>query len=305
MSVRAGLGAWRDRARSTVLPTQASALVATLLWGTQGPAAKFLVAEAALPLLAVLRGVSAAAVLTAVVGWHQGWRALALPRPDAVRVIALGVVGLGICQVAWLYALTRIPASAAVILTNTAPLYIAVMAVVWLGERLRRTTVIGLGLSFAGVLALVLQGSGTAGVLDLPGVLAALVSGFTWAVYTVLGRDLVRRYDPMRMVALSALVGALCLVPLALVVQPLGALVQRPHVLLGGVYLGVVPVAIGYVLWYSALRRLRAVQTAVFQYMIPVWTVALAHVWLGEPMTPGLLGGMALVIAGVWIVQRH
>ncbi|MBI2321945.1 MAG: DMT family transporter [Chloroflexi bacterium] len=282
-----------------------SALGATLLWGTQGPVAKVLVTDATFMALAALRGAAAAALLLAIVGGQRGWKALALPRDDLLRVVGVGVVGLGICQIAWLYALVHIPVSVTVILTNTSPVYIALLAVLWLGEPLRRDMALGMLLSFAGVVLLVLRGGGPTGVLDPGGVAAALLSGLGWAVFTVGGRSLVARHEPTRVVALAAVVGALCLVPLAALLAPWTALAGRPEVLAGALYLGLVPVAIGYVLWYGALRRLRAAQAAAFQYLVPVWTVAIAAVWLGEPLTAPLAGGMALVIAGVWLVQRR
>lgn len=282
-----------------------SALGATLLWGTQGPVAKVLVTEATFLPLAALRGVAAATLLLAIVGGQSGWKALALPRDDLLRVVGVGVIGLCLGQIAWLYALIHVPVSVTVLLTNTSPVYIALLAVLWLGEPLRRDMVLGMLLSFAGVALLVLRGGGPTGVLDLGGVAAGLLSGLAWAVFTVGGRSLVARYEPTRAVALAAGVGAVCLVPLALLLSPWTALAGMPRVLAGGLYLGVVPVAIGYVLWYGALRRLRAAQAAAFQYLVPVWTVAIAAVWLGEPLTPPLAGGMVLVIAGVWLVQRR
>lgn len=282
-----------------------SALAATLLWGTQGPVAKLVASDTTFMLVATLRGVAAATLLIAMLGWRQGWTALALARGDLLRVAGVGVVGLCLCQIAWVYALTHVPVSIAVILSNTAPVFIALLALFWLREPLRRSTVLGMLLSFSGVLLLVLRGGGPSGALDLGGVSAALLSGLTWAVFTVGGRSLVTRYDPLHMVALAALVGALCLVPLTVLLTPSATLAGSPAVLAGGLYLGIVPVGIGYVLWYRALRRLRAAQAAAIQYLVPVWTVVIAVVWLGEPLTLPLLGGMLLVLAGVRLAQQR
>jgi drug/metabolite transporter (DMT)-like permease len=215
----------------------------------------------------------------------------------------LGVVGLGICQVAWLYSLTRIPASAAVILSNTTPLFVALVAALWLGEPLGQRGLLGLLVSFVGVV-LVVGGGEMAGASAVLGVVAAMLSAATWAGYIVGCRALTARYEPLRITAIGGLMAALCWLPLGLLEQPNRGIASL-EVFLGVVYLGVVPGACAYMLFSQALGRLRAVQVGAFPYLVPIWAVLLAAGWLGEALTLPLVVGMLLVFVGLRLAQQR
>jgi drug/metabolite transporter (DMT)-like permease len=65
------------------------------------------------------------------------------------------------------------------------------------------------------------------------------------------------------------------------------------------VFLGVFPSAIAYLMWFAALRRVPVSRAAVFFYFVPVLTVLLGFVWLGEVPEAASLAGGALVVGGV------
>ena len=69
------------------------------------------------------------------------------------------------------------------------------------------------------------------------------------------------------------------------------------------VYMAVVVSIFGYVIWYWVLKYLEASQVAVLQNIQPVAATALAAVMLGEPITPNLIVGGIIVIAGVVLAQ--
>lgn len=283
----------------------AAALGATLLWSTGGPLAKVLVPETGLIALGAVRALVGASVLLAILGWRQGRQAFAVPPADLARMAALTLLGLVVCQIAWLYALSRIPVSVTVILSNTSPMFAGLMAALWLAEPLRARAALGLVVSFGGIVLLVGQGEGPAGRLDLGGVAGALLSAATWAGYYVGGRALLARYDPLRLVTINLVIAACCWVPLALIFEPPWTRVAGPTVWLGAVYLGAFPMALGSVLWYGALRHVRAAQIGAFQSLTPVWTALIASVWLGEAITPTLVVGMLLVFAGLRLAQTR
>lgn len=297
---------YRRWSTGVVLPRgHLAALVATLLWGATGPLAKVLVTEAGFLTIGAVRVLAAALLLAIILAWRRGRRAFALPRADLTRVVALAVLGLVGCQIAWLYALAALPVSVTVILSNTSPLFVALMAALWLGEPLRGRAALGLVISLAGIVLLVSGDEGPGGPVDLGGAIAALASAAAWAAYMVGGRALLARYDPLRLAAITLLIAALCWLPLALVFQPPWGRAIAPAVWLGAIYLGAVPMALGSLLWYSALRHLRTVQVGVFQYLTPVWATLIAALWLGEPLTLSLVVSMLLVFAGVRFTQAR
>ena len=71
----------------------------------------------------------------------------------------------------------------------------------------------------------------------------------------------------------------------------------------GVVYLCVVTSVIAYLLWYFALKHLAAARVAVFTNLQPLATALLAHVFLGEHVTPAFVCGALVVISGVLLAQ--
>src|SRR4029079_2671559 len=110
------------------------------------------------------------------------------------------------------------------------------------------------------------------------------------------------RADPYLVTAYSAVVGTLCLAPIAwfeLRGQPLRAL--RAGEWLRLLYLGTLSSAFGYFLYNSSLAYLDAGQAASFVNLLPIAGVAIAVIFLGESVLPLQLVGGAVVLAGVWL----
>ncbi|MBI2321944.1 MAG: DMT family transporter [Chloroflexi bacterium] len=296
---RAGL-----RGRAPEPRGYAAAFGATLLWGVSTPLVKVLLAQAGVLAIGSARSAVATLVLSVLLWLRHGRSGFVLSRDELLRLAFVTSAGWVVCQIAWLVALARISAAVTIILSNTSPMFVALMAALWLHEPLGRRALAGLVVSFAGILLVIGGGSEPSGPLDLLGVGAALLSAATWAGYTVGCRSLLKRHDPLRIAALSSIIASCWIVPLGFF-EPPESRIRSLEVLLGTLYLGVVPHVIANMLFYFALRRLPAVQVGAFQYTVPLWAVVLSAVWLGEAITPPLIAGMLLVLAGVRLAQQR
>ena len=132
-----------------------------------------------------------------------------------------------------------------------------------------------------------------------------LLSTGTWALYTVLTRDLSRARDPV-VIAFTMtlpLAAAALVLPFALDDwTPLRAL--PPNALFALFFLGLAGVALAQWFWQTGVARLGAAKADLFLYLEPLTTTALAVPLLGEPFGPmGALGGL-LVLSGVFAAQR-
>jgi drug/metabolite transporter (DMT)-like permease len=169
------------------------------------------------------------------------------------------------------------------------------------GERAVRVEWWGLSLALTGLVYLVAPG------LTAPPVLASMLmvsAGIAWGVYTVRGR---RIDDPLRATTgnfVRATPLALAAGATAILVQG-GAVLSSRGVLLAAVSGGVTS-ALGYVVWYQALRGLTAMRAAVVQLAVPVLTAFAATVFLDERITGRvvLAGAMILGGIGLTIVSR-
>jgi drug/metabolite transporter (DMT)-like permease len=74
---------------------------------------------------------------------------------------------------------------------------------------------------------------------------------------------------------------------------------------IGVLFLGIFCSGLAYIAWYDALQVLSAAQTGVFLYIEPLVAVAVAAIVLAEPITWGSLFGGAVILVGVWLVNRE
>lgn len=164
------------------------------------------------------------------------------------------------------------------------------------GERLSPAATAGLVLATIGVLALLLPGSSAP---PLGSALIMLVSGLAWGAYSLLGRGSV---DPLATTADNFLRS----VPLVLLAA-LPFLDQISWDATGALYAvlsGALTSALGYAIWYSALRGLGAMQAASLQLSVPILAAVAGVLLLGEPLSLRMLVAAVAVIGGLAIVLK-
>ena len=167
----------------------------------------------------------------------------------------------------------------------------------WAGERLRWRQASGLIFAFGGLVGLLLPGLSAP---PLQGSVLMLAAGVAWGVYSLRGRSI---GDPTRVTAGNFLRAVIFTATLSVAMLPSVSLDA-----LGAWYAicsGALASGVGYAIWYTALRGLRATSAATVQLSVPVIAALGGIIFLNEPVTLRLmiaaiaiLGGIALVIIG-------
>jgi drug/metabolite transporter (DMT)-like permease len=170
-------------------------------------------------------------------------------------------------------------------------------------ERARGHTWVGIGITLAGVLLVVL-GSGKQ--LDfgsrLLGDIMTLFVTIIWALYTVLSQSFLKRYSAIKLNALTMPTGALFLL---LVAGPgiVGTAPTWPSVpplaWLILVLSGLLAVSASYIIWYKGVQQLGAIRTSIYSNLTPVLAALISFFVLSEPLGWPFWTGMVLVLAGV------
>ena len=171
-------------------------------------------------------------------------------------------------------------------------------------EAFSRRRAAGLAVAFAGVVVVILLGSGQTVSLDaVRGPLLVLVSASSFAAYNVLVKPLLGRFDAVAISAAASLVGTAALFPFAAsgTAGRLGGMSAGDLLLV--LYLGLVCTLLGYVLWTVALRSLDPSRAVAYLYGVPVVAVAVGALTLGESVTAWLAVGCVLVVGGVALAQ--
>jgi drug/metabolite transporter (DMT)-like permease len=195
------------------------------------------------------------------------------------------------------------------LLITLAPVFMFAMAALGRGEGVTRAKVAGFLIAIAGSALVVTEGQLDAVGLDtraLGGDLLLILSAGGWALYSTLGKGLLRRHPPLLIVTLTFALNTLLLLPAAL--WGADPLVPFPR-LSGTTWLAVLFLAwgcsaLGYAMWYRALQRWDISQVSIFQYLQPLIAAVLGLFLLGETIgVATFLGGVATV-GGVALVNR-
>ena len=244
------------------------------------------------------------AVAALVLGVYAARRGLLRPsRGDWWRLLTIGTLWYAVYNLALNEGERRVDAGTAALLIQFAPVVLAVLAAVFLRERFTRELGVGLLVALAGV-ALITLSSSDGGDRDVLGVVLCLVSAVSYAISLTVQKPLMARLPAAQVTWLACSIGLVICLPFAadLVTEVGDAPVSSTAWL---VYLGVFPTAIAFTTYAYALTHMDASRLGVTTYLVPVITIVMAWVLLGEtPATLAYVGG-GLAMAGVAIARRR
>ena len=275
--------------------------VTVLGWGLNWPAVKLLLLEWP-PLFS--RGVAgvAAAVLLAAIAASRGESLRVSPRyfPRLAFAAFTNVFAwMGFGTVAMKY----LPISEAALLAYTMPIWTMLFAWPILGERPTSRSVIALVLAFAGLAVLFSGQNFSFDQAKIIGVALALGAAVLFAFGSVTAGTPI----PLKPIALVAwLVGLGCLpmIVLGLVIEhpDIAALSPRGWALM--VYMTLGPMAIAYLTWFAALRRLQPAAATTGSLGVPIVGVCAGALFLGDPFGLREIAALVLTLAGVALALR-
>jgi drug/metabolite transporter (DMT)-like permease len=280
------------------------------VWGSSFPVAKLALEEISPLGLATLRLTLASLLFVPVVWLSTRRGGTGLPRPggrDFLFFNFLALLGVTTYFMVQYTAVSLTTASNAGLLIATAPLFVALLSAFFLGERLTVRKVTGIGMAMLGVAAVITRGTFhfSFGEKSLAGDPLMILNAFCWALFSILGKQVMRRYPPLIATFYITILGTLWFYPLAV---PQGVLQSALRLSAAGwwavAFLGAFCSVGGYYFWYWGLSQVEASRVAVFQYLQPLVSFVVSALLLGEKVNPATLGGGLLIIAGVITVTR-
>jgi len=224
-------------------------------------------------------------------------------REDVFRILILGWVGISVYHLGLTFGIETVPAGTAALIVGSAPIFTAIIAVIFLKERLDLFSWIGLGVGFVGIALITIGSAGPSFSLS-KGVFFIIIGTIGTSVFFVFQKPLFEHYHPIELTAYFTWAGTL---PFLLFMPGLFTTLQQTTIEanIAAIFVGIFPAGIAYATWAVALSLSEGNTSSVtsMMYMEPAVAIIIAWVWLKEwPSTISLIGG-TIAISSVLIVN--
>jgi drug/metabolite transporter (DMT)-like permease len=283
------------------------ALFAVVVWGASFIATKIAVGQISPISVVWIRFAIGIPILFAAVFMRKQF-AFPKGRNEWLYFALLGFLGISFHQ--WLQSngLQTAQATTTAWIVATSPAFIAMLGWLVLKEKLNGIQTFGIVLAMLGVLVVVSKGdfaSLAVGQFGSVGDVLILISSVNWAVFSILSRRGLKEHPSTRLTFWVMTIGWLITTVPFLAQGKAAELAQlNPEGWLAILFLGVFTTGLAYIAWFDALAQLPAAQTGAFLFIEPPASMIVAALILNEAITlPAILGG-AVILFGIWLVNR-
>ncbi len=273
----------------------------TLSWGFNQVSVKLALPEIPPLTQATLRSVAA---LGAMLLWAR-YRGISLTVRDGTLPPGIAAGFLFGLEFSLLFpALQFTGASRATLFINTAPFFVALGSTVFLGEHLRAIQWAGLVLSFTG-LVVAMGVPDPAGGRQLLGDVLVVVAGAAWAATTLVIKGSSLRTTPPEKVFVYQIGGSIPVLALGVLVMG-ERMTAMPSLWAWGwlAYNAFWVVTVTFMIWFVMIQRYSASRLSAFTFLTPLFGVGSGHFVLGEPVSWTFGVAVAMVLAGLMLVNR-
>ncbi len=277
-------------------------ILAAVLWGTSGSAAKYLFTSGVTPFAMVqMRLTITAAALFLGLSVYRP-RLLRIDRRDIPYFILFGAAGMAGVQFTYLFAISKIQVAAAILLQYLAPGFIALHAVVFFKERLGATTLLALASAFCGCYLVVGAYHLSLHEMDVWGIGSGILSAVGFAWYSIQGEHGMRKYSAWTVLFYAM---AFATVTWNILVPPLDGFLQdyRPRQWLWIGYVGIMGTLAPFGLYLEGVNRIRSTRASITATLEPITAAVISYLFLHEVMKWPQVIGAGLVIIAVILLQ--
>ena len=279
-------------------------LLAVIFWGTSFVATKTLLLEIKPVTIIILRLIIASVLLTFIAISTKRNFSLNIKSHGWILILALIAVFHLWIQVTGLQYTT---ASNTGWIIGTAPIFMAIMGLIFYKEKITLIALSGILLAVTGLLILFGKGDITKiGFMENRGDLLVLGSAFTWGVYSTVNKKISLSYSPLMTILYLFLMMAIIIIPFNLNSETIASVVHLSRIgWLMVLFLGLFCSGVAYVIWAQALRDMESAKVGAFLYLEPLVTVAAAGFFLKEEITMLMIFSGLLITIGVFLVNKE
>lgn len=281
-----------------------SAFVTIIIWGTTFISTKILLSDFAPIEILFIRFVLGLAALIIISPKLFKLKSL----EEELNFAGAGLSGICLYYLLENIALTHTMASNVGVIISTAPFFTAILSHIFIknNEKLKVNFFVGFGIAIAGIC--LISFNGTKAQLNPHGDILALVAAFVWAVYSLLTKKISSfGYNTIHTTRRIFTYGILFMLPLLFVFDfkfNINKIFDMKN-LLNLLYLGLGASALCFVTWSYAVKKLGAIKTSVYIYLVPVITILTSVLFLEEKLTAISVTGTVFTLIGLFVSESQ
>ena len=242
--------------------------------------------------------------LFAAIAWWSGRGKPALTRRELLALLGLGFSGYYLASLLDFMGLALISAGLERLILYLNPTIVLALSALFLGKRVSWRQALALAVSYAGVLLVFGQELKLEGGNVALGTALVFASALSYAVYLVLSGQWVQQLGALRLTGWAGSIACLFCIGHFLLFNPLGSAHVAEPVLWLSVLNATACTVAPVLMVMMAIERIGPTLTSQAGMVGPMSTITMGVAFLGEPFTPLLVAGTALVLVGVWLLAR-
>ncbi|MGA2295931.1 MAG: EamA family transporter [FCB group bacterium] len=256
------------------------------------------------PFLLFLRSIIAALFF---IGWilFRRKKIIKIDKKDIPVFLLLGLINIPINQFLFFVGVHLSTAPNAALAYALTPAFVLIIAIIFLKESHTWQKILGIIIAIGGTLIILFEHGVDFSSNYLIGNILVLLASFSWAIYTILGKNIAIKYGAMYSTALSMILGFILFLPIFFILKP--PLDYSSISIFGWseiIYLGLLSSAVSYGIWFYALTKIEASKVAVFNNLQPIFTTILAMFFFHQHLTIAFIAGGILILGGVFVTQK-
>jgi drug/metabolite transporter (DMT)-like permease len=216
---------------------------------------------------------------------------------EMVKIVILALTGVLLYQLLFILGENGLSAGDASFIVSFEPIFIVVLGISLKKDNLSWMVVTGLLVSTIGMVILLRPTSLVRS--ELFSAVLVLLSALSWAIFTVVGKDLLVKHNPLNVTGYVSIVGLVMLLPF--VNSGIFALffIRNVYLIVSLLFIGILATFVGYYLWFDGLKKVRPITAGTTLYITPFVTVIFASVLISEPISLTTIIGGSVILAGL------
>ncbi|GAB4167634.1 MAG: DMT family transporter [Calditrichia bacterium] len=239
--------------------------------------------------------------------FKQRKQILSIPTSIWIMLIFLGMSGIFAYNYFFFKGLNTVEAGRAAVIIATNPIFISLFAVILFKEPMSKINIVGILISVLGAMVVISKGDLGAILSEGIGHGEMLILGcvFSWVVYSILGKYVMKEISPVSAISISTYIGTTALFIPAFnegLFEYLPSLNSLDWISLA--YLGVFGTVLGFFWFYEGMNEIGAARASIFINLVPISAIIIAYFLLNETISVPIFLGIVLVILGVYLTNR-